>query len=81
MNTIRPQGYGNILMMLYLGKPVFFNTRNISLPDLTSHGIKWRPMDDIINLSDDWLPEPNKDAIVRLLSHDRLLKEYKQLFT
>ena len=81
MNTIRPQGYGNILMMLYLGKPVFFNSRNISLPDLTSHGIKWRPMEDIINLNDDRMAETNKDAIVRLLSHERLLKEYKQLFT
>ena len=80
MNTIRPQGYGNILMMLYLGKPVFFNRRNISLADLTSNGITWRTMEDIIDFSKDRMAETNKDAIVKLLSHDRLLKEYKQLF-
>jgi hypothetical protein len=80
MNTIRPQGYGNILMMLYLGKPVFFNNRNISLPDLTSYGIRWRSLDELVHLNHDPMTDINKDAIVKLLSHDRLLKEYKQLF-
>lgn len=80
MNTIRPQGYGNIFMMLYLGKPVFFNSRNISLPDLTSYGIKWRPMEDITNLSNDRMVLNNREAIVKLLSHDRLLTDYKQIF-
>ncbi len=29
MNTIRPQGYGNIFMMMAMGKPVFMNAKNI----------------------------------------------------
>jgi dTDP-N-acetylfucosamine:lipid II N-acetylfucosaminyltransferase len=80
MNTIRPQGYGNILMMFYLGKPVFFNSRNISLPDLTSNEIRWRTLEDIIDFRGDRMIEENKEAIVKMLSHDRLLKDYKQLF-
>jgi dTDP-N-acetylfucosamine:lipid II N-acetylfucosaminyltransferase len=80
MNTIRPQGYGNILMMLYLGKPVFFNTKNISLPDLAVNGIRWRTMEELINFSGELTDETNKGAIVKLLSHERLLNEYRQLF-
>ena len=47
MNTIRPQGYGNILMMMYIGKPVFFNPKNISLQDLDSAGLKWEPIESL----------------------------------
>lgn len=80
MNTIRPQGYGNILMMLYLGKPVFFNAKNVSLPDLTRYGIKWRPMEDVVNVSANSSLDSNKEAIVSLLSHKRLIEQYRQLF-
>ena len=81
MNTIRPQGYGNILMMMYLGKPVFFNSGNISLPDLTAAGIQWHPLESLRTLGDlDWNAS-NKDAVMNLLSHNRLLREYQLLFS
>ena len=47
MNTFRPQGYGNILMMMYLGKPVYFNPKNISFPDLNATGLKWMPIESL----------------------------------
>jgi len=81
MNTVRPQGYGNILMMMYIGKPVFFNPKNISLPDLDSAGLKWLPIESLKsadNLKGDVL---NKNAVINLLSHDRLLQEYRRLFS
>jgi len=81
MNTVRPQGYGNILMMLYMDKPVYFNEKNISLPDLTQNGISWRSIDDLPSLSKENAELSNKAAVVKLLSHERLLKAYKALFT
>jgi hypothetical protein len=81
MNTIRPQGYGNILMMMYMGKPVFFNPKNISLPDLNAADLRWMPMDDL-NSSEILRSEvPNKEAVIKLLSHDTLLKAYRELFS
>ncbi len=80
MNTIRPQGYGNILMMLYLGRPVYFNEKNISLPDLTRNGIKWRSTVELSLLSKTNAVEDNKVAVTQLLSHDRLLHCYRLLF-
>ena len=80
MNSIRPQGYGNILMMLYMGKPVFVNDRNISVPDLKMNGIvtnDWSEMDSILSLK----PRlQNKEAIANLLSHQRLISLYRELF-
>jgi hypothetical protein len=81
MNTIRPQGYGNILMMMYIGKPVFFNSKNISLPDLNSAHLKWRPMESLKSIDTLDLDVSNKIAVIDLLSHDRLLKEYRTLFS
>lgn len=80
MNTIRPQGYGNIFMMLYMDKPVFFNDKNISLPDLTRHGLKWKSLQELVSFRAGEKAESNKAAVIDLLSHDRLLKEYMQLF-
>ncbi|HMG93913.1 MAG TPA: TDP-N-acetylfucosamine:lipid II N-acetylfucosaminyltransferase [Chryseolinea sp.] len=79
MNTIRPQGYGNIFMMLYLNKAVFFNERNISLPDLTKNGINCLSFQDIVSFGQETPPE-NRGAVVNFLSHERLLTEYRQLF-
>ncbi len=80
MNTIRPQGYGNILMMMYLGKPVFFNAKNISLPDLTTAGIQWHSLERLRSWADlDWNAS-NREAVMKLLSHDRLLQAYERLF-
>jgi hypothetical protein len=78
MNTIRPQGYGNILMMMYIGKPVFFNEKNISLPDLSKAGLQWFPVKSLRSHSKQ--NASNKEAVIKLLSHDRLLKEYQLLF-
>src|SRR5688572_6221726 len=79
MNTVRPQGYGNILMMMYLGKPVFFNSQNISLPDLEVAALKWMPIESLRSFQKTTVE--NKDAVVNLLSHERLLREYNQLFS
>jgi glycosyltransferase involved in cell wall biosynthesis len=81
MNSIRPQGYGNVLMMLYMGKPVFINERNISAPDLKRNGIvtsDWRDMDSILSHKP---MAQNKDAIANLLSHSRLINVYRELFS
>jgi dTDP-N-acetylfucosamine:lipid II N-acetylfucosaminyltransferase len=81
MNSVRPQGYGNVLMMLYLGKAIFMNERNISLPDLRTNGIKindWSEMNSILggnSVSD------NKEAVINLLSHQRLIDTYRDLFS
>ena len=79
MNTIRPQGFGNILMMMYLGKPVFFNPNNISLPDLDRAGLAWFPIDSLKSIKEPVLMA-NKGGVTALLSHDRLLQAYKTLF-
>jgi hypothetical protein len=81
MNNIRPQGYGNVLMMLYLGKPVFLNKKNISLSDLEQNGIltnDWSDMNSILRLDKDI---DNKESIINLLSHNRLLEVYRELFS
>jgi hypothetical protein len=78
MNTIRPQGYGNILMMMYLGKSVFFNSRNISLPDLKVAGFNLTTLDNLLEVTSSG--SKNKNAVIRLLSHDRLLESYHPLF-
>ena len=80
MNTIRPQGYGNILMMMYIGKPVFFNEKNISLPDLGKAGLQWFPVESLRSYSKEKFMASNKEAVTNLLSHERLLKEYQLLF-
>jgi hypothetical protein len=66
-------------MMMYLGKPVFFNTKNISIPDLDEAGLKWMPIESLRSFEKTTIQ--NKEAVVKLLSHDRLLKEYSELFS
>ena len=81
MNTVRPQGYGNILMMMYIGKPVFFNSKNISLQDLDSAGLKWTPIESLKAIDKVKFEVSNKEAVINLLSHDRLLREYHSIFS
>src|SRR5688572_6467236 len=81
MNTIRPQGYGNILMMMYMAKPVFFNPKNISLPDLNAANLRWMPLDDLHSSEILRSEVSNKEAVINLLSHDTLLKTYQELFS
>ncbi|WP_276369977.1 TDP-N-acetylfucosamine:lipid II N-acetylfucosaminyltransferase [Chryseolinea sp. H1M3-3] len=81
MNSTRPQGYGNILMMMYIGKPVFFNSKNISLPDLNAAGLKWFSLESLKSLETLKNDAGNKVAVMNLLSHERLLKEYQILFS
>ena len=81
MNSVRPQGYGNVLMMLYLGKAIFMNERNISLPDLRTNGVKindWSEMNSIVGRNS---TNDNKEAVVNLLSHERLIDTYRNLFS
>src|SRR5690606_4611656 len=79
MNTLRPQGYGNILMMMYLGKPVYFNRKNISLPDLDRAGLNWLPIEALspIHSKPDLI---NDDAVINFLSHELLTNVYRSLF-
>jgi dTDP-N-acetylfucosamine:lipid II N-acetylfucosaminyltransferase len=79
MNHLRPQGYGNILMMMYLNKPVFLNPRNISISDLDANGLKWIPLEKIGDAKKG-MSVQNKDAVRKLLSHEKLLETYRRLF-
>jgi dTDP-N-acetylfucosamine:lipid II N-acetylfucosaminyltransferase len=79
MNHRRPQGYGNILMMMYLEKPVFLNPRNISIPDLDRHNLKWHSLNEIGRLSSD-SEKGNKEAVKKTFSHQRLLTTYAEIF-
>lgn len=80
MNTVRPQGYGNILMMLYLDKPVFFNEKNSSLAELREAGINYRIIGELPALKKGTQVE-NKNRVTALLSHERLLITYRQQFS
>ena len=80
MNTLRPQGYGNIFMMMYLGRPVYLNPKNISLPDLDRAGLKWLPIDALRSPSHAKPDLINKEAVINFLSHERLTREYQKLF-
>ncbi len=80
MNNVRPQGYGNVLMMLYMKKPVFLNDKNISIPDLLANGILPSPWTDLHSLPHARSPEGNRQAIINLLSHERLQQVYYDLF-
>jgi dTDP-N-acetylfucosamine:lipid II N-acetylfucosaminyltransferase len=79
MNQIRPQGYGNIFMMMYMNKPVLFNKKNISLSDLDQAGISWLPIEEAGTLRTKPVLE-NKAQVLKLLSHERLITRYRQLF-
>ncbi len=80
MNSLRPQGYGNIFMMMYLGKPVYFNPTNISLPDLSDAGLKFNTLQDLKS-SVPGTHQPNNEAVINFLSHERLINEYRSLFS
>lgn len=80
MNNIRPQGYGNIFMMMYLGKKVFLNKKNPSINELNKSGLIWHPMEELKNKSEGNLFQ-NKSAVSALLEHQILLKVYSNLFS
>ncbi|MBL7856199.1 MAG: TDP-N-acetylfucosamine:lipid II N-acetylfucosaminyltransferase [Cyclobacteriaceae bacterium] len=79
MNTIRPQGYGNIFIMLYLGKPVFLNKKNISLRDIEDNGIVCSKLtaEDLNRLHQ----KCDKNVISQFLSHEKLGGIYSKLFS
>lgn len=80
MNNIRPQGYGNIFLMMYLGKKVFLNENNLSISELNKHGFVWYPMREMKDGGEVNLLK-NQAAISALLAHDRLLTVYQDLFS
>lgn len=80
MNTIRPQGYGNIFMMMSMGKPVYINERNISLLDLSYHEIPWKSLPDLAK-APAILDQSSKESIAKLLSHEKLESDYRELFS
>lgn len=79
MNHLRPQGYGNILMMMYLEKPVFLNPRNISIPDLDANKLYWHALSDIGRI-DEKDEKGNREAVQAMFSHERLLNTYREIF-
>ena len=80
MNAVRPLGFGNILMMLFMNKPVFLNPRNTSINELALSGIKCPQLASMADLLRKGLAIDNRSKVVNLLSHDRLLTVYSQLF-
>lgn len=80
MNNIRPQGYGNIFMMMYLGKKVFLNQKNLSIPELNRSGLIWFPIKEMKGKSEINLLQ-NRSAVSTLLSHQTLLNVYGNLFS
>jgi hypothetical protein len=78
MNNIRPQGYGNILMMMYLGKSVFLNERNLSISELDKNNLMWSPLKKMRQGGSDF--PANRAAVLSLLSHEKLLQSYQKLF-
>lgn len=80
MNNIRPQGYGNVLMMMYLGKKVFLNSSNLSIADLDARGLQWHPIQDL--KTSGYVREKNNRLLVsQQLSHELLLEAYRELFS
>jgi dTDP-N-acetylfucosamine:lipid II N-acetylfucosaminyltransferase len=80
MNNIRPQGYGNIFMMMYMGKKIFLNERNLSISDLNQHGLIWQPIKELKTTEYlNW--KQNRSMVSNLLSHNILLKTYRELFS
>jgi len=82
MNTLRPQGYGNIFMMMMLGKKVFLNPMNPSCADLDRMQIKYHRMDELRNFRE---LNAGQDAsqqhqILSFFSENRLKEVYKSLF-
>jgi dTDP-N-acetylfucosamine:lipid II N-acetylfucosaminyltransferase len=80
MNNIRPQGYGNIFMMMYLGKKIFLNEKNLSIPELARAGLTWQPVTRI-GSNDELKWNQNKALVAKLLSHSVLLNKYRELFS
>jgi dTDP-N-acetylfucosamine:lipid II N-acetylfucosaminyltransferase len=80
MNTVRPQGYGNILMMMYMNKPVFFHEKNISLPDLTRLDMEWHALTELASGLAIGDSGSNKARIASVFAHERILALYKELF-
>ena len=80
MYNIRPQGYGNILMMMYLGKRVFLNGKNISIPDLRTNQFVSYSIDDIREHASIDKCNKNRRVISTVLAHEKLLKVYQELF-
>jgi dTDP-N-acetylfucosamine:lipid II N-acetylfucosaminyltransferase len=79
MNHLRPQGYGNILMMMYLDKPVFLNPGNFSIRDLDSNKLRWMPLEKITTIRKGAVVE-NRETVKDLLSHQKLLQLYREIF-
>lgn len=79
MNTLRPQGYGNIFMMLSLGRPVFLNEKNLSLMDLKRNHIQYLHINDLAHR--DRPQSSSYEAIDTLFSRERLSMIYRELFS
>jgi dTDP-N-acetylfucosamine:lipid II N-acetylfucosaminyltransferase len=80
MYNTRPQGYGNIFIMMYLEKPVILNEKNISVVDLDKNSLKWYSLSDLLK-NEELDVSGNRKAVTELLSHKKLLEIYSNLFS
>jgi dTDP-N-acetylfucosamine:lipid II N-acetylfucosaminyltransferase len=83
MNHKRPQGYGNIFMMMYLKKPVFLNPANISVPDLDRFQLKWHSLNNIggYDFRQADKNQDNTNALKDLFADEKLEQAYGALFS
>ena len=82
MNTLRPQGYGNIFMMMVLGKKVFLNPLNPSNKDLTRMNLHFYTLDEIGNYSSEGSDanEPQAQQVLNYFSTTQMQQVYNGLF-
>lgn len=82
MNTLRPQGYGNIFLMMVLGKKVFLNPKNPSCADLRRMHLEFGLLDELGNLQvrDIGNSVDQQGRILQYFSEDRMKTVYQDLF-
>ena len=86
MYQLRPQGFGNIIQLLYQGSKVFMNKKNNLYIHLVNEGFCVYPL-TLANTSNLFVPltekqkKINKEKIINAFGKISMLKHYKKLLT
>jgi dTDP-N-acetylfucosamine:lipid II N-acetylfucosaminyltransferase len=83
LNTLRPQGVGNIWLGMILGKVIFLNERNMLLPYLQSlgfHVFSIEALKDYQNCISQFDAHHNRKLLLEKFSDEQLDNIYTQLF-
>lgn len=83
LNTLRPQGVGNIWLGMVLGKAIFLNERNMLLPYLLSLGFQVfsiEALKDYQACIREFDAEHNRNLLLEKFSDEQLDTLYMQLF-